>query len=141
MHRWHLRGRRTAAVLMASAVLVAAGWMTAPSGALEPDDWTVVELQRVLPYPAMVDATRATHVNDVNEAGYSAGSSWRFPVLWDPDGTPIALPIPAGFTHASVTALNDKGGAVGVAASGSGSGASVTGVAWLGAAPIVLIHP
>ena len=61
-------------------------------------------------------------VLDENErgeiVGYSAdkgstqiqpGDANMYPTLWDDNGAPIALPIPAGFTDARAVAINNKG--------------------------------
>lgn len=54
-------------------------------------------------------------VRDINEHGASAGESGPTPVTWDTEGRPTALPLPEGFSSATVTALNDQGDVVGLA--------------------------
>ncbi|MFD8891932.1 hypothetical protein [Streptomyces sp. NPDC059566] len=53
--------------------------------------------------------TARTFVRGINDRGTSVGTSDPFAVTWDAQGTPTALPVPAGFDRADPVAINATG--------------------------------
>ncbi len=100
-------------VLAALLLLVSAA--SSPAGAQQPPPWQFLELQ-----PLAGDSSATTAVFDINNHGYSVGSSGTRPVYWDPNGMPTALPLPTGTVAGRALAINEWGLIVGSASPAPG---------------------
>jgi hypothetical protein len=123
--------KRTRVAAAAAGIALGGSLLVAPSifggaaanAAENPNPWQSVRLQPL----AEGDAT---HVNQLNNAGFSVGKSGTKPVIWSPAGKATALPLPEGCTTGEATSIARTGlVAAGVADCGDGA-ADTTGIVW-----------
>lgn len=100
---------RTRVSAIAAAGLLAGGFALSPIGhpaQAAPGDWTTTKLESLA-------AGQDTVVNDVNNQGFSVGSSGGKAVAWNGAGKVLALATPTGCDTSEATTINEEGEAAG----------------------------